>query len=216
MGKRDRGKAVSPFKRPRLNTPGETIREHRLDVALKGLIWTLVTAFAGVWAVTSWAYWLCDSVPQPWIPTIIAVPVAVYTCWYQTPRLMRRLDQLDLGAAGEIRVAEALDGLKQYGYRVFHDIPEDGYNIDHILIGPGGVFVIETKTRSKHENNRDVQVTYDGERVLVDGHAPDRDPIKQVNALADHVRDVLRDRADARPHIRPVILYPGWWVEVSR
>jgi hypothetical protein len=26
-----------------------------------------------------------------------------------------------------------------------------GFNVDHILIGPGGVFAIETKTRTKPE-----------------------------------------------------------------
>jgi hypothetical protein len=49
------------------------------------------------------------------------------------------------GAEGERRTASVFDKLP--GYVVLHDrkIPGKRANIDHIAIGPGGVFVIETK-----------------------------------------------------------------------
>jgi hypothetical protein len=34
-----------------------------------------------------------------------------------------------------------------------------------------------------------------------------------VRALADHIRDVIRGSTPVDPPIRPVVLFPGWFVE---
>jgi hypothetical protein len=54
----------------------------------------------------------------------------------------------DTGAAGEERTGALLAALESEGYRVLHDrrIPGSRANIDHIVIGPSGVFVVETKS----------------------------------------------------------------------
>jgi Nuclease-related domain len=51
------------------------------------------------------------------------------------------------GAAGERRTARLLDPLARHGWAVLHDlaIPGSQANIDHLVIGPGGVFVIDSK-----------------------------------------------------------------------
>lgn len=51
------------------------------------------------------------------------------------------------GAAGEAAVGARLDGLASESIRVFHDrrIPRSRANIDHIVVTPGGVWVIDTK-----------------------------------------------------------------------
>jgi hypothetical protein len=51
------------------------------------------------------------------------------------------------GAAGERRTAQLLDPLEQHGWVVLHDlaVPHSQANIDHVVIGPGGVFVIDSK-----------------------------------------------------------------------
>jgi hypothetical protein len=105
-----------------------------------------------------------------------------------------------------------LEALRPQGYAVFHDVPERGYNIDHVLVGPAGVIVVETKTPSKPVG-RESTIEYDGRRVLIDGIAPDRVPIKQVKACADRIREILLAGTNLRPFVRPVVLYPDWWVE---
>ena len=36
------------------------------------------------------------------------------------------------------------------GFAVFHDVPGDkAFNVDHVVIGPQGVFAVETKGRGK-------------------------------------------------------------------
>jgi Nuclease-related domain len=59
------------------------------------------------------------------------------------------------GAHGERRTARLLDRLARDGYVVFHDlaIPGSPANVDHLVIGPSGVFVIDSKqwTGSVHQ-----------------------------------------------------------------
>ena len=57
------------------------------------------------------------------------------------------------GAAGERRTARLLDPLERHGWAVLHDlaVPGSRANIDHLVIGPGGVFVIDSKQyRGRH------------------------------------------------------------------
>jgi hypothetical protein len=51
------------------------------------------------------------------------------------------------GAAGERRTAQLLGPLERQGWAVLHDlaVPGSQANIDHLVIGPGGVFVIDSK-----------------------------------------------------------------------
>jgi hypothetical protein len=51
------------------------------------------------------------------------------------------------GAAGERRTARLLDPLERRGWAVLHDlaVPRSRANLDHLVIGPGGVFVIDSK-----------------------------------------------------------------------
>jgi hypothetical protein len=51
------------------------------------------------------------------------------------------------GAAGERRTARLLNPLERHGWAILHDLalPGSRANIDHLAIGPGGVFVIDSK-----------------------------------------------------------------------
>lgn len=53
-----------------------------------------------------------------------------------------------MGANAERWTAEELESLKEHGYRVIHHAGLRRGDIDHVLIGPGGVLVFETKWRS--------------------------------------------------------------------
>ena len=51
------------------------------------------------------------------------------------------------GAAGERGTARLLDPLERHGWAVLHDlaIPRSRANLDHLVMGPGGMFVIDSK-----------------------------------------------------------------------
>ncbi len=61
----------------------------------------------------------------------------------------------------------------------------------------------------------DAVVHYDGKRVLVDGRAPVRDPIKQVTAAAKWLGAQIEESTGKRFPVRPVVVYPGWFIESS-
>jgi hypothetical protein len=61
---------------------------------------------------------------------------------YVLPLLERR----DRGAQGEEHVGGLLEELADGGWQVIHDATLGRGNVDHILIGPAGVFTVETKS----------------------------------------------------------------------
>jgi hypothetical protein len=56
------------------------------------------------------------------------------------------VERQDRGALAEEQVGGLLDGLPQERWRVVHDATLGRGNVDHIVIGPPGVFTIETKS----------------------------------------------------------------------
>jgi len=50
------------------------------------------------------------------------------------------------GAEGEEVVGKVLEDLRDDGWHVIHDVSFGRGNIDHILVGPAGIFTIETKS----------------------------------------------------------------------
>src|SRR3954447_2034241 len=52
------------------------------------------------------------------------------------------------GAEGEEVVGRILEGLGAEGWHVIHDVSFGRGNIDHIVVGPGGIYTIETKSRA--------------------------------------------------------------------
>jgi len=204
-------KRRSPLKQQPLRNPGESLEEQLQETfTFDVLFWVTAGLFVVAAAVMEWVRWYRHTPPTPWAYTLVAVTV-VAIGGFTVPRGWKRIRNLRLGLLGEMVVGQILETLRAHGYTVLHDIPERAYNIDHVLIGPAGVFVIETKTRSKPIGH-DAKVEYDGQRLLVDGLAPDRDPIKQVKASCDRVREIIQAATELRPFVRPVVLYPGWYV----
>jgi hypothetical protein len=61
---------------------------------------------------------------------------------YVVPLVERR----DRGATGEEHVGALLAPLTEHGWEVIHDATFGQGNVDHILVGPPGVFTVETKS----------------------------------------------------------------------
>src|SRR5262245_51357718 len=62
-------------------------------------------------------------------------------------RLEQQADKWEQGAEGEQRTRAVLTTLEGQGYVVLDDlaIPGSKANIDHVVVGPTGVFVIDSK-----------------------------------------------------------------------
>jgi hypothetical protein len=73
-------------------------------------------------------------------------------------RLERSAALYERGALGEQATAAALETLPADWWKVFHDVHWPGRryaNIDHVVVGPGGVFVIDSKNWSGSITVRD-------------------------------------------------------------
>ncbi len=75
----------------------------------------------------------------------VAAIIGVCFIAYYVQRIFRLIPQrraFKVGLDGELAVAEELNKLMFNGYHVYHDFPAEKFNIDHILIGPAGVFLV--------------------------------------------------------------------------
>jgi len=124
------------------------------------------------------------------------------------------------GLRGEQAVAEALadTSVISAGYITFHDVPGDGaWNIDHVVIGPGGVFVLETKTRPRRTPIReqpDQEVWYDGKNLQFPW-CDDRKAVKQAERNAEWVSRFIAGFAPRDMIVQPIIVVPGWYVKAN-
>jgi Nuclease-related domain len=60
--------------------------------------------------------------------------------------VMPLVERHDRGAKGEEQVGSLLNGLEGKGWHAIHDASLGNGNVDHILVGPAGVFTVETKS----------------------------------------------------------------------
>ena len=205
-------KKRSPLKDKPLRNPGQSLDEKRLDVALdKVLLPILAALFLVVIAAMEWVRVVYALPPTPYLYTGMAILGVAYAA-FRTYRAWPEIKALKQGSEGERAVGQFLERLRADGYSIFHDLVGKGFNIDHVLIGPAGVFTIETKTYSKAPGP-DVKVRFDGESLTVDGVKLDRDPVGQGKAQAGWLRLILEESTGRRFLTRSVILFPGWYVE---
>lgn len=211
----------NPAKRKLMRSPGETLRgeldEARWDLsaylamgmlplpAAMGLYlgtWLAAGRAPGAAATAYFALFACMA--QGWF---------AWKLW-KTLSLARRLK---LSYEAEVAVGQELADLGVRGYRVFHDFPVDdlGFNIDHIVVGPGGVFAVETRARSKPATdaywNAAWEVESDG-KVLkfpgwVDSHA-----LRQASAASSWLGTWLTNTVGEGVRVDPLVVLPGWYV----
>lgn len=143
--------------------------------------------------------------------TLIAFLAVLYASWkiWRTLPILRRLR---LASEGEKVVGQFLERLRESGYQIFHDVVGENFNLDHVIVGPAGVLTIETKTRSKPTQGN-AKVIFDGEKISVGGFEPDRDAVIQAKAQAAWLCALLTESTGRTFVVRPVIVFPGWFVE---
>jgi len=204
----------SPLREPPLRLPGQSIDEqiNRLSNG-KLLNYLLFALVFFLLASIGWVQALNQSRINPWLMSVVAAPVIAYCAfgfWFTAKEIKR----LKLGRDGERAVAEQLDVLKRQGAIIFHDLIGDGFNLDHVVLSSQGVFVVETKTRSKPIKGSP-NVTFDGKTLLVNGFEPERNPVTQAESNARWLAQILRASTGKEFPVRPVVLFPGWFVEPS-
>jgi hypothetical protein len=207
------GRTKSPIKDLPVHVPGQSLDKHIQEVIDdKVMAYFLLAAFMIIFAAFEWYRMFFNMKPAPGTFTLAAILTVGYCVWRMKKGVIE-VERLKLGRTGERAVGQFLEEhLRPIGCNVLHDIPGDGFNIDHVVIGPTGVYTIETKTHSKPVKGP-ASVQYDGQTVKVNGFTPDRDPLVQAKANAHSLAELIERSTGRKVLVKPVVLYPGWFVD---
>ena len=125
------------------------------------------------------------------------------------------------GLLGEQAVAEELQRLIPSGYKIFHDIPcekrDCKWNIDHVAVGPAGVFAIETKYRTKlpGKAGEDHKAEFDGIKIQFSSGNYDAEAPEQARQNARWLATEMSKATGERVTVQPIVALPGWYVTLK-
>lgn len=203
--------------------PGESLRRKIAkmdeDMPIQLLLFSILPLLAG-WLVllTVGKFGTATSLVALVFAAVILVLGMAGTCIWTLRHFKTRRNYL-LGYLGERAVGEALEPLLKDGYQIFHDVPvekvEGSFNLDHVVVGPTGLFAIETKTRRKgraREGFEDHKVFYDGKQ-LIWPWTEDTHGLKQAQNEADWLTKWVKQMTGIQIVAKPILALPGWWVE---
>jgi hypothetical protein len=115
------------------------------------------------------------------------------------------------GATGEQAAARKIDDLPD-DYCVIHDLATPFGNLDHVIVGPTGVFILETK-------NWKGTIAADGKGdILCNNTPPGKATIKPLIARMMSVRDKVKTLCDAKqdlPYFDALLVFPSAHVEAK-
>ena len=112
------------------------------------------------------------------------------------------------GAWGEEFTADELAQLPKREWQVLHDLADHGGNIDHVVAGPAGIFLLDSK---KYEG----MVSVEGDDLIVTraidpSHSyRDRGRLGVIRAQAARLNRQLRDRSGRSAWVEPVVVIWG-------
>ena len=205
-----------------LRGPGETLRRKLADLDERSLYEVLIAFIVplGVGIILAQIAIRLDGTAQI-IGLLVAVLGLLASLVFVIRRLVQGIERWSntwLGYYGERIVAESLEALKADGFRIFHDVPagdsQNPFNIDHVIVGPSGVFAVETKTRRKGRARAgfaEHQIIYDGQ-VLAYPWGEDRHGLDQTARQARWLETHLATLLGQPVPVQPVLTFPGWMV----
>jgi hypothetical protein len=206
-----------PISEPLLRPAGYGLSQKMDDVStdlivalMSGLFsFTIILAFHAVQT----AYFHVPESPLRWFLSGISAALMLFYSIRNFVRSAKQLRNMRLGWIGEIATAEALNGLLAQGYKVFHDLPAGEFNIDHVAVGPHGVFAIETKLRLRRAipTGTAHKVTFDGKKLIFPAGETEM-PLIQARRQAQWLSEWLSKATGQPVKAIPCVSLPGWFI----
>jgi Nuclease-related domain len=144
---------------------------------------------------------LLGSLVAPRLGLVVSALAAMAAGWGLRFRASPEAVAWRRGAVGERRTARLLGPLERQGWAVLHDlaVPGSRANLDHLVVGPGGVFVIDSKQyRGRLQLDRSGRLWH--------GRYPLAPTLRAVSFEADQAAQVLPDPGVA---VLPVVAVHG-------
>lgn len=209
-----------PFTQKILRPPGESLRLRLIELDEKSNE-TFVQLFLAAYSPLVIAGLIAlQGIRASFGVWLIAIGIAIVTSAFLAYRLWKLLNDLRrvrLGFEGERHVGEALNQLMLSGYRVFHDFlitdkPRSIRNIDHIVIGPNGVFAVETKARRKIKSENGAKVIVVKDALEYPWGTNQRD-LAQAQENAKWLADWLSKMSERPIDVGSILVLPGWFID---
>jgi hypothetical protein len=127
---------------PALRAPGQYARERGLELSLRPV---LIAVLALLAMLIAW-----QGIGLRGISLVLFELGAIGTMASADRLYSDQAGRWLRGAEGERVVGEVCAELKGNGWHAIHDVSLGHGNVDHILVGPGGIFTIETKSHPGH------------------------------------------------------------------
>jgi hypothetical protein len=204
-------KKRSPLHEKPLRLPGQSLDDAIINKEDDLLPYIFYPCMFIVFSFMEWVRWLRDYPPKPIPLTVISVIITII-CAIRISMIRKTIKSFKLGRDGERIVAEYMQDVIREGAVVLHDILGDKFNVDHVIVSPHGIFVLETKTLSKPIRG-EATITRNNGFVFADGHKLQRNPIEQAKALSHWIQELLYQSTGKKFQVKPVVLFPGWFVE---
>jgi len=202
----------SPIEDKPLRYPAQSLDEKIDDLLTEKLIaYITLPIIFFMLAFSSWINYWNQIIPNPYIFTFIAIITAIWSI-YKIIKFKEELKSLKQGRDGEREVGMNLELLREQGLKVFHDIQGNNFNLDHVLVGTQGIFVVETKTYSKPLKGK-CEIVYDGEKLSYNGTFESDKPLIQARAGAQWLKSQLKNSTGRDFNVHPVVVFPGWYTE---
>jgi hypothetical protein len=150
---------------PGASARAEYRRRRALELAhwWRGAPWRLAVVIGGGFA----GYALASALllPHPGWLLVLGAAAGAYLVRFHLSQPTRAWRD---GARGERATARRLRCLKRDGYTILHDVavPGSRANIDHLVIGPGGVFVVDSKRYRGHVSQSPDGMVWHGRHAL--------------------------------------------------
>jgi Nuclease-related domain len=125
------------------------------------------------------------------------------------------LDNLKAGYDAEVAVGQELDQLMRQGAVVFHDLPAEGFNVDHVVVSRRGIFAVETKGFTKVDSSRSKTnhvVVFNGTSLAFPTWQTS-EPLEQAERQAQWLSKWMSSATGESIRATPVLALPGWYVE---
>lgn len=217
IAERNKRKSISPLSSGMLRDPGYSLRL-RFDSLWMDIsaYFMLLPSFALIPLAVTGLNALRGKPTNTWMVSIPCVVAIIYIIKKMISLLLIGRN-IRLGMEAEIVCGQELSQLMHQGWRVFHDFPANKgktkFNIDHVLIGPTGVYAVETKGRRK-PLTKSGQKQY--EAVYRDGyiqfpHGRDVKTIEQAKAGAKYLSGWLSKACGFEVKVTPALIFPGWF-----
>ncbi len=209
----------SPITGDLLRSPGESLREVIEDITFDFAAHIFLVPLIPLLLYSIYLSVLYFGVRNPgWVVMLFYVLMGIGATLYlakKTYQLAKRRNELTLGYEAELAVAQELNAMAHDGYWIFHDFPAEKFNIDHVVVGPAGVFAIETKGRAKpinHDGRAEWTVEYDGKALAFPGWV-ETEPLMQAQRQAKWLQEWLTKAVGEAVSAKPILALPGWYVK---